>query len=175
MTNPTRAGAASRPTAVLSTPVTAGGLLLLVGGLGLVTHQPWLFPSLGPTAYMQATHPNDRVSSFYNVVVGHVVGLFAGYASVLAFAAAKAPVVLGSGQITPARVGAAVLALALTVLFGKLLDAVHPPAASTTLLVALGGLSFTLRDALTVVAAVLILAVAGSALHGLRRSGRSLA
>ena len=77
------------------------------------------------------------------------------------------PVVLETGEVSGARVGAAVLALGLT-LFGTLaLQASHPPAGATTLLVALGSLSTPL-DALGVGIGAAVVAATGYGLRGLR-------
>ena len=37
----------------------AGGLMLLAGAVGVLAGQPWLFPSLGPTAFLQAETPGS--------------------------------------------------------------------------------------------------------------------
>ena len=44
----------------------SGGLLVLVPGLlGLLTGNVWLFPSLGPTAYLQAANPQHESARPY--------------------------------------------------------------------------------------------------------------
>lgn len=130
--------------------------MLIVGIIGLLAHQPWIFPSLGPTAFLQVETPEQPTARFYNTVVGHFLGLGAGYLSVALVGAQTAPVVLSTQHLTPIRVWAAVLAVGLNVLGGLLLKASHPPAAATTLLVALGGFEMTVQGALTVVAGVII-------------------
>lgn len=147
-------------------PLAVGGLVGAAGLLGLAVGQPWLFPSLGPTAFLQAESPEQPSASFRATVIGHAVGLAAGFAAVHAFGLAAEPGVMATGHLTPARVGAATLAVALT-MFGKtLLGAPHPPAAATTLLLALGGLKATAAGAAAVAAGVLIVAALG---EGLRR------
>jgi CBS-domain-containing membrane protein len=127
---------------------------------------PWLFPSLGPTAYLQAESPAHPASRFYNTVVGHGIGLVAGFLAVFLLNAYTDPVVLVSHSLTWERAGAAALALALTLGVALLLKASHPPAGATTLLVALG--AFKLEDIPTVVAGVLIVAVVGELARRLR-------
>ncbi|MEA2574680.1 MAG: hypothetical protein QOH93_1978 [Chloroflexia bacterium] len=159
---------------VVWAPTAAGLLMLVVGVLALVAGWlagmangfPWLFPSLGPTAYLQAESPAHPASRFYNTVVGHMVGLAAGFAGVFALGAYNDPVVLVKHELTWGRAGAAAIALALTLLVALLLKASHPPAGATTLLVALG--AFKIEDILTVVAGVLIVAVAGEAVRRMR-------
>ncbi len=155
-------------------PGVGGVLMLVVGGVALLAGAlagmpggfPWLFPSLGPTAYLQAESPAHPAARFYNTVVGHGIGLVAGYLAVFALGAYSDPVVLVSPELTWGRAVAAALALALTLLGALLLKASHPPAGATTLLVALG--AFKIEDILTVVAGVLIVAVAGELARRLR-------
>lgn len=149
-------------------PIASGVLILLVGLLGLAAHQPWLFPSLGPTAFLQAELPKLPSSKFYNIVVGHLLGLGSGLLAVALFGANQAPSVLTTGALTTPRVWAAVLAVILNLFLVLLLKASHPPAAATTLLVALGGFKPTLHDVITVIMGVLIVATAGEILRQVR-------
>ncbi len=48
------------------TPLACGGLVLLAGLLSYLLRQPWLFPSLGPTAFIQAHRPRSSVGRFDN-------------------------------------------------------------------------------------------------------------
>ena len=137
------------------------------GGRGQGGGQPWLLPSLGPTAYLLAQLPAQPAARAYNVLAGHLLGLAAGIVAVLATGAAASPVVLETGTISGIRVAAAVLAVALTVLTTIALAASHPPAAATTLLVALGSLR-TPQDALNVAIGAAIMAATGVVLRRLR-------
>ena len=148
-------------------PVAAGGLLLAVGLLGVLLDRPWLGPSLGPTAVLVAMNPAHPTSRLWSVVAGHLGGLAAGFLAVVATGAVDAPVVLQTGVLTTPRVMAAVIAVALTVLLGIVLRASHPPAAATTLLVALGSVA-TLDRAIAVAAGVLLLAAGGELLRRMR-------
>ena len=109
-------------------------------------------------------HPTARA---WNTVVGHAGGLLAGFAAVAILGAWSAPTVLGDHRLEPVRVAAAVIAIGLTVGAGFLLRAPHPPAAATTLLVALGSIA-TLESALVVMGGVLIVAAVGELLRRLR-------
>jgi CBS-domain-containing membrane protein len=126
----------------------------------------WL-PSLDPTAYLQAENPAHPSVKFYNVFVGHLSGVIAGFAGVFLFNAMNDPVVLVDHQLTVGRLGAAVVALALTLLIDLLLKASHPPAGATTLLVALGSIK-TVNDVLNLVAGVLIIALLGELARRIR-------
>ncbi|BAT52215.1 hypothetical protein NOS3756_11480 [Nostoc sp. NIES-3756] len=153
---------------LLWSPLTSAGLMLTVGIVGLLAHQPWLFPSLGPTAFLQVETPQQPGAKFYNTVVGHCLGLLAGYLSVALVGAGEAPAVLLTHNLAPIRVWSAALAVGLNTLFGILLKASHPPAAATTLLVALGGFEPKLRSVITVVAGVIIVATVGESLRRIR-------
>jgi CBS-domain-containing membrane protein len=76
-------------------------------------------------------------------------------------------VVLVDHVLTPPRVIASVIAVALTAVVGALLRASHPPAAATTLLVSLGSLR-TVDDGLNLMAGVLVVAVVAALLRDIR-------
>jgi hypothetical protein len=164
---PSRARTPAIPDAVW-TPLTVAVLTLVPGLVGLATGRVLLFPSLGPTALLQAHTPEHPSARPYNVVVSHLLGMGSGFAAVTAFGIAAAPSVFEARSLSPAHVGAAVVAIALSVLLELLLRASHPPAASTTLLVALGTFKPTVRDATALVLGVLIVAAAGEAVRRLR-------
>ncbi len=147
------------PTALWG-PVVAGVLMLIVGLIGFASGRPLLLPSLGPSAFEHSEQPKENVSRFYNTLMGHMIALGAGFLAVAIVNAWDAPPVLSAHTVTLARVGAATLAVAITLAVITLVRASHPPAAATTLLVALGAFR-TAGDALTVFLGVLILAVLG--------------
>ncbi len=111
--------------------------MVVAGGIALLTGQPWLFPSLGPTAVLQTEQPTAESSSPRNTVIGHAVALAAGYLALLAFGLTTAGPALSTGVDLP-RVGAAAVSLGLTAGVLALLDRPHPPAGATTLIVSLG-------------------------------------
>jgi CBS-domain-containing membrane protein len=130
-----------------------------------------LLPSLGPTAVLlaiSAAHPTARP---WNIFVGHLGGLVAGFAAVLLVGAQNSPVVLTDGELVPARVIAGAIAVALTIVLGDLLRAPHPPAAATALLVALGSIA-TLDKALWLVAGAAAIAILGEGVRRLRLERR---
>jgi hypothetical protein len=148
-------------------PIAGAALMVLVGGIACLAGQPWLIPSLGPTAYLQAETPAHPASRFYNTVVGHLIGLLAGFAAVAIFNAWQSPGVLSDHQLALTRVWASAVALGLTLLVGLFLKASHPPAGATTLLVALGAIR-TMQDALNAMAGVLLIALFGAAFRRAR-------
>lgn len=142
--------------------------MLLAGVVGLAAGQLWLFPSLGPTAFLQGETPNQPAARFYNTVVGHALGLAAGLIAVWVLQVGSAPAIFAVHHLVEVRVWAGVLAIALTMFFLALAKASHPPAAATTLLVALGGFRATAHDTLAVIIGVLIVAIAGEVLRRAR-------
>ncbi len=96
----------------------------------LVTGQPFVFPSLGPTAYALFDRPRT-------VLFGHLVGVVAGYVSLGVFGLRNGPSTL-HGRLGPDRIGATALALGLTAAGMVVLGYWHAPAGATTLIVSLG-------------------------------------
>lgn len=141
----------------------------VVAGLALLGGQPWLFPSLGPTAYLLAAFPDLPSARLYNCFVGHLVGLGSGFAAVAVFNAWNAPIV-PLNDVTWQRAAAGAVAIGLTVFFNHLLKSGHPPAAATTLLVALGTFHTAWGAALVVIGVALLLAT-GVALKWVRSGG----
>lgn len=111
--------------------------VLAAGGAAILTGQPWLFPSLGPTAMLQTEQPTSDSSTPRNTLVGHAVGLGAGYLALLAFGLTRAGPVLRTG-VDARRMGAATVALAITAAVLLLLRRPHAPAGASTLIVSLG-------------------------------------
>jgi CBS domain-containing membrane protein len=113
------------------------GLLAL---LALATGSPFVFPSLGPTAYLFFFSPLAEASSPRNAILGHAIGLACGYAAFALTTASSPPFALLAGVHGP-RVLAAALSLSATGALMALLRVSHPPAGATTLIVSLGIIS----------------------------------
>lgn len=135
-------------------------LVFTVAAIGWATRMPLIFTSLGPTAYEFVEKPNSPSARLYNVVVGHMVGLGAGFLSLWTLAAWSAPKVASAGFVSSPRLWAAVLSVAVTTFVNLVLKASQPASLSTTLLVSLGAMQ-TGRDAIAIVLAVLIMAAVG--------------
>jgi len=108
--------------------------------LALVTRNPFVFPSLGPTAYLLFFSPLGKTSSPRNIVFGHAIALACGYASFALTGAGAMPFGVHQGIFWP-RILAAALSLSSTGALMVLLDVSHPPAGATTLIVSLGIIS----------------------------------
>ncbi|HEY6442056.1 MAG TPA: HPP family protein [Candidatus Acidoferrales bacterium] len=144
-----------------------GGLLLVMAAIGLATRQPLIFASLGPTAYELVEQPQIRSARPYNIIVGHLVGLGAGFLTLYLLRAWAAPNVLATGVVTTTRVWAVVVAAVLTTLINLILRASQPAALATTLLVSLGAMQ-TRRDAIAIILGVLIITAIGEPLRRFR-------
>ena len=109
----------------------------LLASLAMLSGTPFIFPSLGPTAFMLFHDPLTPAASPRNTLCGHAVGIGCGYAALALLGLAHEPGVAVEG-VDDARVFAAALALAATGAIMVLADLWHPPAGATTLIVALG-------------------------------------
>jgi hypothetical protein len=145
-------------------------LILVSGAVAFFSGLPLLFASIGPTAYEQAQMPHLPSSRPYNIIVGHGCGVVAGFAGLWLTGAWGAPAVNGASHLTAPRLWAALLAVLLTSLLTVFLKARQPAAMATTLLVALGGFQ-TMRGALAIICAVVLIAAVGEPVRraGLRR------
>ncbi|RNJ25605.1 HPP family protein [Halosegnis longus] len=160
---------ARRPTA----RVGAGRVAALFVPLAVVawlSGLPFVFPSLGPSAYVLAVSPDADTSRPARVFGGHLIGLAAGLAAYhllapgLVLTTQPAAGSLASGRLA----ASAFLAVVGTTAGMVASEYRHAPACATTLIVALGLLT-TAREAVVVVLAVGALLATDA---GLRRIAR---
>ena len=116
--------------------LTIGALALLA----LASRNPFVFPSLGPTAYLLFFSPLSKASSPRNTIFGHAIGLLCGYGAFVATGAGALPFGAHPGIFWP-RILAAALSLSATGACMVLFEVSHPPAGATTLIVSLGIIS----------------------------------
>lgn len=144
--------------ATLRQAAETGGLVLVPAAVAWLSGLPFVFPSLGPSAYVLATRPDDPTCRPHRVVGGHAVGVLAGLLAVWAFD----PIAPVTAELAPASAAglavaaSGVLATVLTAAGMLATDLVHAPACATTLIVGLGLLS-TPTAAVVIVAAVALL------------------
>lgn len=110
------------------------GILAVVA---MVTGTPFVFPSLGPTAFLFFFTPTLPTASPRHTIYGHAIGILCGYGSLLVTGLHNAPPAIVTG-VDPARVLAAALSLASTGALMILARCAHPPAGATTLIISLG-------------------------------------
>lgn len=127
----------SRPEVATFAFVNGGISIALLSLLSHFVHSPFVFPSLGPTAYLLFYRPMAKSASPKNVVLGHLLAAVLGWLCLAAFGLLGEGSAQESGFTWP-RVGAAALSLAAISGAMVLLRVSHPPACSTTLMVSLG-------------------------------------
>ena len=130
------------------------GLLAL---LALLSRNPFVFPSLGPTAYLLFFSPLNQTSSPRNTILGHAVAIVCGYGAFAVTGAGAQPFAAHPGIFWP-RILAAALSLSTTAAVMVLLGISHPPAGATTLIISLGIISKP-RALVIIEVAVLLLVV----------------
>ncbi|MGI8801583.1 MAG: HPP family protein [Solirubrobacteraceae bacterium] len=138
------------------------GSLVIIGLSGTwawAVREPLIFPSLGATAFLIFETPMAEIGSPRNTIIGHGVGVVAGAFALAVTGLLSAPSVYASG-VTPARIGAIALAVALTGGLLRVLRSAHPPAGATTIIVASGLLAKPVQM-LDVIVGVLLLTAAG--------------
>lgn len=109
----------------------------LMAAAAWVTGSAFVFPSLGPTAFLFFYTPTLASAAPRNTIFGHLIGALAGYLSLVVFGLTEAAPALATSVTLP-RVGAAALSLGLTSGLMVWLKVPHPPAGATTLIVSLG-------------------------------------
>jgi CBS domain-containing membrane protein len=112
----------------------------LLGAVAAISRTPFVFPSLGPTAFLFFFSPSSPSATPRHAIIGHAIGIACGYGALALFGlthAGPATIVGVSG----ARVLAAALSFSATGALMVLLRAAHPPAGATTLLISLGALT----------------------------------
>ena len=111
--------------------------IALLAAVAMVSRTPFVFPSLGPTAFLFFFTPRAPAASPRHTIYGHAIGILCGYGALWLFGLQNAPPAMATG-VSAARIGAAALSLAATGALMILLKAAHPPAGATTLIVSLG-------------------------------------
>jgi hypothetical protein len=152
-------------------PLWEGALLLFVGACAWAVGQPWLFPSLGPTAYEQAVMPELRSARLYNVLVGHYVALAAGFGSLWLIGGWAAAPIVGTGSVSTLRLWASIIAAVITTLVNLVLHSEQPAALATTLLVTSGAYQ-NARGAVSILIGVTLIGVVGEPIRRIRQGHR---
>jgi hypothetical protein len=145
----------------LRTTARACCLLAALGLLVVATGYPYLFPSLGPSAYALAVNPAAATSRPRRVVGGHLLGLLGGLVAYHALAGGlvvtRPPPALSVGGLRLAA--SAVASLGVTSAAMLVTDLRHAPACATTLIVALGLLTTPVEAGVVASAVLLLVAV----------------
>lgn len=137
------------------------------------SHELFLFGSLGPTAALMVRDPGHPAADWYNALVGHALGMLSAFATVWLLGLSSTPSIFEDHGVSWMRVSAAGLSLALAIALERLASVQHPPAASTTLLVALGSFRPTWHDGATILGGVTAVTLAAELLKRLQAGNRS--
>ncbi len=105
--------------------------------VAMASHTPFVFPSLGPTAFLLFFTPLSPTASPRHTVYGHAIGIACGYGALWLTGLLDAPPTIMAGVSGP-RIVAAAVTLACTGALMILLKAAHPPAGATTLIISPG-------------------------------------
>jgi CBS domain-containing membrane protein len=111
--------------------------IALLSLVAMISRTPFVFPSLGPTAYLLFFTPRTPAASPKHAVCGHALGLLFGWSALAITGLSNAPPVTSEG-VNRMRLLAAATSLAATGAAMVLLNVGHPPAGATTLIVSLG-------------------------------------
>ena len=111
--------------------------IALLAAVAMVSRTPFVFPSLGPTAFLFFFTPRAPAASPRHTIYGHAIGILCGYGALWLFGLQDARPAMATG-VSAERIGAAALSLASTGALMILLKAAHPPAGATTLIISLG-------------------------------------
>lgn len=109
----------------------------ILAALAMICHTSFVFPSVGPTAFLLYFMPTAPTATPRNTICGHAIGIACGYAALWLMGLQSQPSALLEG-VQWQRVLAAALSLATTGALMILFRVVHPPAGATTLIISLG-------------------------------------
>lgn len=112
--------------------------IALLALVAMVSGTAFIFPSLGPTAFLFFFSPTAAAASPRNTLAGHAVGILCGFGALWLTGLLDEPPSILTGIVHERRVLAAALSLAATGALMILLNVAHPPAGATTLIVSLG-------------------------------------
>lgn len=155
------------PRAVHALYVLINGFLTvgILAVLAFATGSPFVFPSVGPSAYLFFFTPMAKSASPRHAILGHGIGLICGYLALMVTGAAAFPFTANVGFHWQLILSAA-LSLSVTGAIMILMRVSHPPAGATTLIVSLG-IIYRPVDLLIIEAAVVLLVLQALAINRL--------
>lgn len=135
---------------------------LVLSAITVLSGRPFLFPSLGPSAYLMATGEQPRAEGAYHVIGGHTVAVVAGLIAyglfgrdTSTYVVFQHPGIEFSTELLYLS-ASGITAMVLTTVVMLLTNTNHAAACATTLIVALG-LMGGIADGAVIVLAVAIL------------------
>ncbi|KOX91655.1 hypothetical protein AMS69_17485 [Haloarcula rubripromontorii] len=144
----------------VGTSLYAGVLFVVLGMLAWASGQPFIFPSLGPSAFILAFQRDGDRTGLVSVVASHLIGSVAGLAAYSLLAGGVSlvadPTAFSAAGLR--LVASATLSIVVTSWGMIATDTVHAPACATTLIVSLGLLSTPLQVAVIVAGVAVLVA-----------------
>ncbi len=131
----------------------------LVGWIAWRTGMPFLFPALGASTFIVFALPGLPAAAPRNVILSHFVAAATGWLCIHACSVDPRGATLSHLFGMP-HILATSLSLGITTLLMLLLDAPHPPAGATTLIVSLGSMPEAWHIGVVVGSCVLLVALA---------------
>lgn len=152
----------------VGTSLYAGLLFTVLGMVAWISGQPFIFPSLGPSAFILAFERRGERTRMYRIVGSHLIGGIMGLAAWTLLASgisltATPPALSPEGLRLAA---AATLSIVLTSWGMIATKTIHAPACATTLIVSLGLLSTPGQVAIIVVSVIILVEFHTLALAG---------
>ena len=141
--------------------VSGATALAIISILAYITELPLLFPQLGPSAFILFYTPMSDTASPRNVILSHVISVLAGLVFLRLFAVLfPASTLLDPAVMNSQRIMVIALSMGVSCIAMVLLKCVHPPAAASALIAAMGYLVYIEQVIGIIVAVILIVAAA---------------
>lgn len=142
----------------LGTSLYAGLLFTVLGLTAWASGQPFIFPSLGPSAFILAFERTGERTDTYRIVGSHLIGGLVGLFAYMTVAGdVSLTTTLPAFSADGFRLTASAVVSIILTSWGMIAtDLIHAPACATTLIVSLGLLSTPLEVA-TIVVSIIIL------------------
>lgn len=141
----------------ISVTIKSGFFILVLSLIAWVLGAAFIFPSLGPTAYILAF--DQKLSHSASVVVGgHACGIFGGLISYYVVVDPYNLMMLSEAFTSPGiflGIGA-VFAIAITTILMLWFQVSHPPACATTLIISMGILPHWYEGLVILIAVIII-------------------
>ncbi|MCQ4080940.1 HPP family protein [Streptomyces sp. RB6PN25] len=118
--------------------ILSAGLLAAAGMIGHIIGLILLTTTVGPTGYLLLAHPDTEAAQVRCAALGHLAATVCGLACLAAFGLWSRPSIAQQGADSLPQIGAQALAVGLTLLALVALNADHPPAAATALMITSG-------------------------------------
>lgn len=140
--------------------VSGATALAIISILAYLTRLPLLFPQLGPSAFILFYTPMSDAASPRNVILSHVISVFTGLIFLrlidILFPAGN---LMDPAMMNSQRILVIALSMGVSCIAMVLLKCVHPPAAASALIAAMGYLENT-EQILGIIAAVILIVMA---------------